>query len=818
MPDIKLFYSYSTADEDLRIELEKSLAMLHRFDALKTWDFRKIIPGDDWDKTINKELESSDIILLLLSRDFLASNYCYDVEVKRALELNDEAKAIVVPVVLRQCDWKHEQSPIKGLEGIPKDGKPITLWDDIDVAFNDVTESLKLVIHKIKKQKSSEQNLRKLEAGTVNNEKDSDSLDKIVELFKQEASNLSYNSSKEDFKTYEDLKRELYSKLIGESDRKIDNIPSLTNKLSSLLFEKIYTSEDLDEVTIQELFKFRSNRDSFFWYERKIIVNALALSLIAHKKFNKEKANVLIDFITDFEENVWQTALTGLVLGLIYHQNKWPRFDDFKIRLQTLREIDRVQEGLNSIESIFRNHLYDKVIFNPQFYSNDFFETPANCFLPFYEGNPVLKRTLDNNVTSIDPEYFTQYVLSLPFLDSYKYILCLGLEDNSTTEITLEGDEKKVFSESLNISSIYTPFQNIISEFYCFLTKYPKYKIDNLFLENMSITTTKLKLIILNKTTELLLTSSSLIDSGRYNDAIIKLTDLIKLVPEHKDALWKLSISYISKKKPDYSSAILYLERLEKLDPNNSGVILKIAECYLGYRKIERAREYYYKAFDLKPEGKSALIGLSKFYISLREWENALKYLVEGKKMFPKQYYFPVNIGEYYVIIGDYKKAREYFDEALVISPKEELHHVYTSLSNLNLRLGDAEESLKYAKMALDVKPKDEYIIMNLGRSYLFGAKDFVLARKYLEQAFRRAKNDEIVYGNLGHLELIEGNEEKAIEYYKKFVDLCVVFKDFERFDYDIGHILNLGISKEKYLAIKNMMIEYWNETRPNDK
>jgi hypothetical protein len=148
MDEIRLFYSYSSADEEYRKRLETSLVMLKRFEGLMGWHFRKIIAGEEWDKEIKGELEKADIILLLISPDFLVSDYCFDIEVKRAIEKHEEGSASVVPVILRQCDWKHEKSPIKILQGVPENGIPISLWPDQDVAYQDITEKLKLLIKK----------------------------------------------------------------------------------------------------------------------------------------------------------------------------------------------------------------------------------------------------------------------------------------------------------------------------------------------------------------------------------------------------------------------------------------------------------------------------------------------------------------------------------------------------------------------------------------------------------------------------------------------------------------------------------------------
>jgi hypothetical protein len=124
--DIELFYAYSHKDEDLRDEIEKHLAILRRQGVVKNWHDRRIDIGSEWQGQISDHLNTAKIILLLISSDFLASDYCYDVEMKRALERHNDGGARVIPVILRPVDWKG--APFEKLQALPKDTKPITTW------------------------------------------------------------------------------------------------------------------------------------------------------------------------------------------------------------------------------------------------------------------------------------------------------------------------------------------------------------------------------------------------------------------------------------------------------------------------------------------------------------------------------------------------------------------------------------------------------------------------------------------------------------------------------------------------------------------
>ena len=146
IPMATVFFSYSHADEDLRNELEKNLAMLKREGVIQAWHDRKILAGDEFDSAIDNNLIAADVVLLLISPDFLASRYCYDIEVRRAMERHDRGECRVIPVILRPCDWK--TSAFAKLLVIPTDGKPVTRWPDRDEAFLDVVQHIRAAIPK----------------------------------------------------------------------------------------------------------------------------------------------------------------------------------------------------------------------------------------------------------------------------------------------------------------------------------------------------------------------------------------------------------------------------------------------------------------------------------------------------------------------------------------------------------------------------------------------------------------------------------------------------------------------------------------------
>lgn len=143
----KVVFSYSHVDEDLRNELEKHLSPLKRMGQIETWHDRRINPGDVFDTEISQNFAEANIVLLLVSPDFIASNYCYDVEMKNSLERHELGEAIVIPVILRPCSW--HQLPFGKLLAATIDGKPIVKFTHIDDGFVEVVNAVSQALSKL---------------------------------------------------------------------------------------------------------------------------------------------------------------------------------------------------------------------------------------------------------------------------------------------------------------------------------------------------------------------------------------------------------------------------------------------------------------------------------------------------------------------------------------------------------------------------------------------------------------------------------------------------------------------------------------------
>lgn len=140
----RVFYSYSHKDVELRDRLATYLAPLRQYKKILEWHDRKIEPGANWESEISSQLDSAHLILLLVSENFLDSDYCFGVEVERALARLKRGEVRVVPILLKPCMW--QESRFSELQIIPRDAKPITSWVSQDEAFADVANEIRMLV------------------------------------------------------------------------------------------------------------------------------------------------------------------------------------------------------------------------------------------------------------------------------------------------------------------------------------------------------------------------------------------------------------------------------------------------------------------------------------------------------------------------------------------------------------------------------------------------------------------------------------------------------------------------------------------------
>lgn len=173
------FISYSHKNENYLERLHTHLANLKRDGLIHTWTDEAIMAGEKFEESISGSLKDSTIFIALLSPDYIGSKYCYEKEFELALKMQEEGKIIIIPIILEPCDWL--STPFNQFKALPKDGKPISDWSNINTAFLGVIQGIR---HLLENQGSIEiqgndknVNLKAVRSYKV--KKDFDSIEKL---------------------------------------------------------------------------------------------------------------------------------------------------------------------------------------------------------------------------------------------------------------------------------------------------------------------------------------------------------------------------------------------------------------------------------------------------------------------------------------------------------------------------------------------------------------------------------------------------------------------------------------------------------------
>lgn len=150
---IKVFVSYCDQDDVIKEKLQMHLTMLQREEKIETWHVAAIEAGLKRDMVIQTHFEAADIILLLVTADYIASDKCYEQQMQLAIERHNQGKVRVIPIIMKPCDW--ESSPFGRLKVLPKRGKPVTTWPNQDEALKDAAKGIRQAVDSLARKRLS---------------------------------------------------------------------------------------------------------------------------------------------------------------------------------------------------------------------------------------------------------------------------------------------------------------------------------------------------------------------------------------------------------------------------------------------------------------------------------------------------------------------------------------------------------------------------------------------------------------------------------------------------------------------------------------
>ncbi len=245
---VKIFISYAREDEKYKDELELRLKPFKMNGNIESWNDREILPGADWDENIKSQIENANVMLFLISPNFIGSDYINAVEIKRALERHQEKEVIIIPIIIRHSDFSFLK--ISKFQALPKDGKPISSWPDKDEAWYNVSLGLKKVFasindgkiilkkNEIKEDKDSKdgENIKSQIQTLVSKSKIDQALESLLAFAKSTKDDDLFNSVILLSSRYNNLKKSERQRIISSGDADVSRA-QITHGLLSLLDE-----------------------------------------------------------------------------------------------------------------------------------------------------------------------------------------------------------------------------------------------------------------------------------------------------------------------------------------------------------------------------------------------------------------------------------------------------------------------------------------------------------------------------------------------------------------------------------------------------
>lgn len=623
-----------------------------------------------------------------------------------------------------------------------------------------------------------------------------ENLGEAVKQFKDSSTGI-LNKSEEEIRKHYAYKLELYKEMFASFENEIKE------EYPNILFERIINSDNLEEIEINSISRFSLSYD-VKWFNKCLIVSALTIRLIS--KFDIYRFELLVNFLSSFEDKVWQRAFVGVILASLNKAEKIKGYPHVINKLSKLKELKMVAEGVKHIDDIFRTkefHYNDSEIekatekfqhqvsmiaqnqnvsweeamtlmirnwmskgienFENEFSRSillgffkrhkdyQFFSKPQHWFLPFYSENVFVQKAMEKCQKNINTKKFAQALeFSFSVCNSDKYSLCFAIDEYSDFQarMCLEIFEQ----EKIQLDSLFESDE-----------KEKKGEYLHVFNSYFQDLYTFYKHYPKNKFKNFFESLNQIYD--------VDIIDII-LKKIQKDEI----IADVEYEKNNFSKALnIYLD-IEKINPDNIDVLKKIAHCYVqGEKDFNRAIYYHDKIINIAPNDFWNLINLCKCHISLNNLEEAEKLLSKAKLINPDDSDLLWYYAQYHVKREEYEKALKYDIERYNKSPG------FYELNSIGVRL---------------------FQIGDLEKAY---------------QVFKQCENSEIDYmakGNLGYVHLIKDNEELAINYFTICSEKLGLDSMLDAIDSSAKLLRKYGITDEKIVEIKKKL----NKVKKHDR
>jgi len=591
-----------------------------------------------------------------------------------------------------------------------------------------------------------------------------DDVNNIVDLITKKTDELLFNSgNKELAKEVKDLRIKLDKLLYGKVDhlQEVDK-PFRHNDLQAL-FDTIYSSEKLNIDILQKIQEIRNNSSKYKWYDRSVIVSAICCSLIHFNKVDEYKINLLIDFINDSEEKVWQKATTSLFITLNHLGNKWLRFNSIKIKVKSLNQNLKVQDSFAAIIKAFNIGLNNVSMIDSELFDNQYFnESPFNYFFPYHQDeNPAFELVYENYEGGDIDDYIT-FLDEIPIPDQIKYLLC----STKRKEKNDPEKNKKILEQLNNVlkyNSLLFPYSTYIQEIISFYKFFPKFKHEEKLKSQLKLTETPLKDYLLNQKEKHSALGAHFMREENWSQAIVNFKESIKLNSNDIEILLNLANCYYYSKDSDNEFLTrIKVQNLESLNEYNlQGLFhiffkhkkdfhkaLDIADQLININN-ETADYYHYKGISLK---------------ELKEYEKALEDLNLAIELNPDNHFYYVTRADVYFSLNKNKKSLSDWNNALKFETKDA--SIYFNRSLVYSRQEKYIDAIKDLDAAILIDKNSTYLLNRATNNLCLFLFDEALLD--IEKANALNLEKEYLYHFYANYYRLTKEFDKAFEYIQK--------------------------------------------------
>ncbi len=380
MEEFKIFISYAHKD-DAYFRVFKEGIESHSKSSQnlkwKIWCDKEIPVGSLWHNVIQNEVQNCNAAILLISANFLSSEYIETKEFLEFLERSEKDGFIFLPVLLSDCNFMQWEN-LANRQFFYPIGKDYNLRELSNISYSHLCEFYKGVVEPNPYRETYHKNcvnafenailhgrksttMRTTDSfempslSVANYNVDNTTLEKlsdenvlkILRLFNKQSQNRNLNA--EELADAIDTRNKIKSIIFSDFDNQFES--TYKEEVSSVVFDRIIAFQQIQKNDVDLVQKFRNNK-TYSYQDRALIVSGLTLSLL--NNFDVTKIHLLLDFVTDFEELTWQRALVGLTLGLIRYNNKLSIFQEISTRLDKLKTIPDIQISVILINKILK--------------------------------------------------------------------------------------------------------------------------------------------------------------------------------------------------------------------------------------------------------------------------------------------------------------------------------------------------------------------------------------------------------------------------------------------------------------------------------